>query len=255
MAKNKFGETSLRADMEAEDQVISSLRAHKIPIKVVSEEHGVVNMGDRYLGILDGLDGTSRYVAHMNGDRNARYGTMFAIFEGVDPAYGDFIFSGIMEHPTARMFYAEKGGELLVREVDTGHQYKARSSGMRVFDSKTRLLIDSNPAAPYHQFISQDVVSKLPEGFTHRCMLSSAAHYADIASGKADAVIECTRKGNLEIAVAYGLIEAAGGVMVTLDGKSLGPQKYFEFGQDRNVIVISAATPELAKKVIACLRT
>jgi fructose-1,6-bisphosphatase/inositol monophosphatase family enzyme len=41
--------------------------------------------------------------------------------------------------------------------------------------------------------------------------------------------LECTRKGNLEIAVAYGLIREAGGVMTTADGEDLGPKGYQTF--------------------------
>lgn len=50
---------------------------------------------------------------------------------------------------------------------------------------------------------------------------SSAIHYVDLAQGKVDLVLECTRKRNLEIAVAFGLINETNGIIVTIDGKSI----------------------------------
>ena len=82
---------------------------------------------------------------------------------------------------------------------------------------------------------------------------SSAIYYADLANGKVDAVIECTRKNNLEIAIAFGLIREAGGVMLLADGSSIGPKQYKTFGQSEHLPVISAATKRLGKELVARL--
>ena len=104
--KNQFGELTLEADWEAEEVVIKTFEEHEIPITIISEEHGRTELGDEFLGILDGLDGTNRYRAFMAGDTTARYGTMLGIFRGINPTYDDYLTAGIMEHPTRRLFFA-----------------------------------------------------------------------------------------------------------------------------------------------------
>ena len=51
------------------------------------------------------------------------------------------------------------------------------------------------------------------------------AYYIDVSNGKADLALECTRKGNLEIAIAHGLITESGGVMTTLNGEKIDSKK------------------------------
>ncbi|MBX4210746.1 hypothetical protein KW783_02115, partial [Candidatus Parcubacteria bacterium] len=72
------------------------LREQNIPIRVIAEEHGVVDItaNPRYLGILDGLDGSSVY---KKARGTGRYGTMFGIFDTTDPTYQYYVASGIME--------------------------------------------------------------------------------------------------------------------------------------------------------------
>src|SRR3989344_1695102 len=107
--KNQFGETTLRVDIECEKAILNFLREVKIPIRVISEEHGQVDITEnpRYLGILDGLDGSNVY---KKGRGRDRYGTMFGIFSSTNPSYEDYLASGIMEHSTKRLFFAIKNG-------------------------------------------------------------------------------------------------------------------------------------------------
>lgn len=242
--KNQFGETALKADIEAEREIIKALRKIKFPIRIISEEHGIVNLAENpiYLGIFDGLDGTNRYKAFVEGDKRARYGTMFAIFQGLSPNYEDYIVSTIMEHSTDRLFASSKKRGAFFLDLNSDSSHPIKVSGKKEFDKDTRILIDNYEEAKHFDFIMRILVNRLPKGFDFRCLRSSAAHYVDLASGKADLVLECTRKENLEIAVAYGLIKEAGGTMITLEGEGLGEEKYLEFGQDRYTPVISAAS-------------
>ena len=59
--KNQFGETALKVDIEIEKAIIEVLRKAGIPIRIISEEHGITEIGNNpiYLGVLDGLDGSS----------------------------------------------------------------------------------------------------------------------------------------------------------------------------------------------------
>ena len=42
--KNQFGETALRIDIEAEEAVINVLKENNIPIRIISEEHGQIDI-------------------------------------------------------------------------------------------------------------------------------------------------------------------------------------------------------------------
>lgn len=66
--------------------------------------------------------------------------------------------------------------------------------------------------------------------------------------------MECTRKHNLEIAVAYPLVTLAGGIFVTMDGKSAG-DKYLQFGQKDKTPVVASTSENLAKELIDYVKT
>ena len=104
--------------------------------------------------------------------------------------------------------------------------------------------------------MTKDITKYLEKVNVPEFKLSSTDSYLRLLLGEADLVLECTRKGNLEIATAYGLITEAGGVMVTADGEDLGKQRYFEYGQreEEFLPVITAATKELALGLIEYLK-
>ena len=243
--KNPHGDTSLVGDIEAEKAVINTFREANIPLRIISEEHGQVDLSEnpQFLAVLDGLDGTSVYKTERG---KGRYGTMFGIFSNLDPNYEDYIFSGVMEHSSKNLYYAINGkGGFLV--MDKQQSLLSCSSIKKLEDSKIYAdeFFDGNRNVT---FIYDTYLSKL-KGYTFLHSDSSAIHYVDLANEKADLVLECTRKGNLEIAVAFGLVTEAGGVIVTKDGISIEKKKYLVLGQDKYIPIISASTMELAKEL------
>jgi len=249
--KNQFGEICLEGDWRAEEEVIRTLKDHKVPIKIISEEHGVINLGEEFLGVLDGLDGTSNYIRFVNGDATARYGTMFGIYRSSDPFYRDYLVSTIIEHPTRKLFLASKKKGVHVFDMQTGEKFALRSPERKI--SKQRALIDIDKRYAHYEFL-HGYVRKLPRNFQFRNLDSDAAHYTALITGNADLLFECTRKRNLEIAVGYGLVTEWNGVMVTLDEEDIGTKKYLEFGQQEYVPVISAANVGLARDFIRQIR-
>lgn len=246
LQKNQYGETALRGDVEAEKAILDVLRKNKLRIKVVSEEHGITFIGDNplYLRILDGIDGSGVYKRER---ATGRYGTMFAVYKGIDPTYDDYLYGGIMEHVSGKLYFASKGGGSWV--IGNKAQKRLRCSRSTQLDNKSRLYADTN----FDEVFKTDIVSGFLKDigdFDFKCMRSSAIHYADLSAGKVVGIIEATRKGNLEIAVVYPLIKEAGGVMVDEDGRDLGNKKYSEFGQKDHLIVVSAATSSLAIDIL-----
>jgi len=235
--KNQFGETAVRADIECEDAVLNFLTKVRAPIRVMSEEHGQVDITEhpKFLGILDGLDGSEVFKRERG---TGRYGTMFGIFNSINPNYNDYLVSGIMEHSSKKLYVAIKGQGLFVTEH--GGKTPAKTSGKTSLGQGTQIYQDT------HFEINRQTFSPHTKGFKVKEINCTAICYADVASGKADIGLECTRKGNLEIAIAYALITEAGGAMVDLKGESLGDKKYLEFGQTEKLPIITAATKELA---------
>ncbi len=244
--KNEYGDTSLLVDIKAEEAVINTFKEADVPLRVISEEHGWVDLSrePEFLAVLDGLDGTNVY---KKARGKGRYGTMFGIFSSLNPTYSDYIFSGIMEHSFNRLYYAvkNKGGFL----IENGKKRPLKCSSIKELNN-ARIYVDRFFDKDRGvSFIYDTFISKLKD-YPLLHANSSAIHYADLANGEVDLVLECTRKGNLEIAVAYGLIREAGGVMVAKDGTDIGSKMYLSFGQDKYIPIISASTMKLANELI-----
>ncbi|MCX6785483.1 MAG: NUDIX domain-containing protein [Candidatus Komeilibacteria bacterium] len=243
--KNEFGDTALRADIEAEEKIIEALKSLNIPLIVVSEEHGrfVIGENPKYLAVLDGLDGTAAYIAEKPQD--SRFGTMLGIFKGDDPTYDDYLFGGVMEQSEGKLYFAEKGSGSFVK---AGSQTeRIQSDHKQDLNAGEIIYVDENFT------INRQTFSERLGGFKITSPESSAVCYTDVAEGKVPLTLECTRKNNLEIAAAFALLKEAGGDIVDLQGNSLGKQKYLAFGQKDNLPVMAAANGKVLKKLLDLL--
>ena len=252
--KNWVGQKTLVADWEAEEAIINSLLELDEPIFVVSEEHGKFNLsyGDsKYLAVMDGIDGSFAY-------RFGRgpYATSFAIFKGGNPKYEDYLASGILEHPSGRIFVASKNGGSFI--IEDGRKIAIGTSEEPLKFKNSRIYVDGYFDVNNAHFSRN--LGKFKELYvgTQYKWAGSDITYTRLAQGHDEegnpvsAVCECTRKGNLEIAAAVGLIEEAGGVVLTLDGESLAQRRYLSFGQGRRdrIPYIAAANEEVGRQLI-----
>ena len=147
-----------------------------------------------------------------------------------------------MQHATARMFIAEKGKGAYI--LHGGKKQKIATSTQRRLSQGVRIYIDE-----YFEY-NRKTFSPFLSEFEPKYECASSLYYAALAEGEADVVLECTRKGNLEFAVEYGLTKEAGGVVVDLMGQDIGEYAYLQFGQQEYEGVISAANKELALVVL-----
>lgn len=245
--RNQYGEKALRVDVEAENAVIEILKKYQFPVKIVSEEHGIIELRDasEHLALMDGLDGSLEYKRNRG---IGRYATMLGIFATTNPCYDEYLFCGIMEHASNTLYFTVKGqGSYRLNETIE----KIHCSNCTVLNkTETRLYIDEEyDRAKNSTFIYDTFLSKFSE--YHRLQQpSSAVHYSDLANGQADAVLECTRKGNLEIGISYGLVKEAGGIMMGIQGEEIGYERYFSYHQDDEYPIISAASHDLAASII-----
>lgn len=251
--KNQYGETALRGDVECEGAVIESVRASGLPLRIISEEHGTVDLtsNPEFIGILDGIDGTKEYVEKGS---LGRYGTMFGIFEGLNPKYEDYIFNSSMEHPKKRLFFSSRGGGAFVSGVD-GNERPINTSNMKKLDRKALIYCDFDSGFSETDLYEKTFLSKMRD-FNLAEHYASQTHYVGVASGEAALALEFTRKGNLEIAVGFGLVKEAGGGIVDIEGRDLGGMRYLEFGQGEkeHIPIIIACTNELVGELVKYLR-
>ncbi len=244
--KNQFGETALRVDIENEKAILNFLKDNKIPIRVISEEHGIVDIDSnpKYLGILDGLDGSNRYQA---GRGKERYGTMFGIFSNINPIYDDYIAGGIFEHSTGKLFFAEKEVGAF---VNIGEQKeKLHVSNKNLLNNETKIYINE-----YWDICQKIFTDNLIKEFKWSDPKAYSSYFSDLISGNVDLVLTCTSKNNLELAIGFGLLKEAGGIMIDINGRNLQKEKYLEFGQKEQLPIIIASTNELAKELIQYLK-
>lgn len=255
---NRFDEQGLRADYEAEEAVIESFRKAGLPARVISEEHGQIDLAPNptMLVSLDGIDGSGAY------KEGARSGTMLAIFSNTHKmvdnfTYDDCIFAGVADIKTGEITYATRGkGSYTLQE--NGETDYARVSTRTRLTNGVKMYIDGGEKG---MIINDKVFTGPLETIKFKTQPhnsgSSAVHYVDLASGRYDAVCEHTRKGNLELPTAYRLVAEAGGFMsAVIDGGlvNLANQDFLTFGQDRNIPVIAASTQELTRAIVRKIR-
>lgn len=143
---------------------------------------------------------------------------------------------------TGRLFMAQKhqGASIVTR----GGVQRTVTSGKQDIDTAMQVYIDE-----YFEYNRTTFSPHFAE-FSPKYEAASSQYYAALAEGAADLVLECTRKGNLEIAVQYGLTHEAGGAVIDLDGNDIGSQHYLTFGQQGYQGIISAASSQLAAKAL-----
>ena len=223
---NQFGDTSLLVDVQIERVIIEYFRKTAAPVRIYSEEHGVVEVGKnpQNLVVLDGMDGTNRYLV------DEPCGTMIGIFEGIEPYYDDYLASGIVIQKNAFPLTAFCG--------EGAYWYSAKfSSGSR--SGTIKFFTD------LHRETNRLLADKLIKaGMKMEDPRAMALYVSGFVQGYANVILICTRKQNLEIAAACGLITEAGGVIRTLDGRNLLDEKYLKFGQGQEEIPIVVAQDE-----------
>ncbi len=245
--QNTFGKFCLEADWEGEEIVIETFKEHQVPITIVSEEHGVVELGNEFLGVLDGLDGSNAYKDLVKGVvSEARFGAMVGIFRGIEPRYGDYITSGIMEHSTQRLFVASKGKGCYLFTNGNRKQLD-QPQKVTVMDMKTKIRLTDSRGYEWWPVIDNTFIKKL-QGCDVGYYRSFVASFIDLITGRSHLLTECTRKRNLETAAGYPMLKELGGTIVTLDGHDIGTKQYREFGYNENEYIpfVATLTPELA---------
>jgi fructose-1,6-bisphosphatase/inositol monophosphatase family enzyme len=266
--KNQFGDSALLADVMCEQACIDSLQklADDVgaTITVHSEEHGQFQIEPtgpskslKYTAVIDGIDGSAVY---KNSRGKGLYGTMFALFDGDNPVYDDYLAAGLVIPSKQEILLATNGAgvscidaakNMPPRQVATDAVARL-SVGTLVFvdDRFPNLQLDAKHYDYHH--INQRIFGDplRAAGYDVVDSGSTAAYCYLIATGQALLLGDATRKGNLEYATMYAIVKEAGGVMAAFNPAAktfepIGQKPFISWGQDRHTPTATAANQQV----------
>lgn len=240
------GDISTQADLDIEKAIIGSLKKSGISAEIISEEAGHVtintnpNSSPECLIAIDPLDGSNNF---SHGRGLMPYSTTIAIFSrAMKPRFKDIITAGTIEHTRGDTWVAEKG---------TGATLNSRQcvpSKKTTIDSKGKYIVDMFYDINWTTFKR---LHENKEKINIQDLGSAAFHYALLASGHVDAMMNATQKAH-ELAAGYLLAKESGAIITDLDGNPLDEKEY-DF--DSKYPVVAAATRELHNEILRMIRT
>jgi histidinol phosphatase-like enzyme (inositol monophosphatase family) len=214
------------ADRQAELAIRRLIGAEFPDHGILGEEHGSENLSSRHVWVIDPIDGTRAFISGL-----PVWGTLVGLVED-----GEAV-AGMMSQPfTGELFYAN----------GSGAHYEGPGGPRKLATRKTTSLAEATlftttPAlfmgpqrAIYDRFESQVRLARYG---------TDCYAFAMLAAGHVDVVTDPGLKP-YDIVALIPIIEKAGGVITTFDGKPA------EKGGD----ILAAATPELHAAAMAALR-
>ncbi len=250
-----------KGDWESEEIVINYLKRENIPAKIITEEHGTIELGDKYLVLVDGIDGSSQMVKNPN----CRCGTIISIAENLNPRYEDFIFAAITEYVTKNIIYGVRGEGVFEIVYENGVEIKSRfpSFTKKTFSEITKVMVDCYKADyaegitegmdKFEKFMNEHVVQYLEGKVNVRGGISSGSMCIDLLSEDVDAVFNMVAKGVFEPPAMYLLTKELGGFGTDLNGNDLGEKQWKPVGMNLDGALFSSSY-EIGNKLIKLLR-
>jgi len=194
-----------RADEQAEAIIEERLAAAAPDIPIIAEERcaaqGLPSAAPPRFWLVDPLDGTKEFIR-----RNGEFTVNIALIEGDRPVLG------VVYVPSQGVTYAAAGDATRRRSGEAPQQIKARPvppRGAVIVHSRSHA--DEQRLAEY--------AATLPEA--ERRIAGSALKFCLLAAGEADLYPRFGPTAEWDTAAGQALLEAAGGVVATLDGAAL----------------------------------
>lgn len=214
------------ADIESNRRIIQGLQAAFPGDEIVSEELGTQYAGGRRVWIVDPLDGTSNYCHKV-----PVWGTTLALVEDGRPVVG------VSHFPTLGFTcLATRGGGAWEKE-------------RRMVVGQGQALSEDDLIAHCSRTLKQYQLNLPAKG---RMLGSAALNYALVAAGAVRASIENTAR-IWDLAAGWLLVEEAGGVVDTLDGRPIWPLAPGDYGS-RAYATLAASNPDVFAETRAGVR-
>lgn len=193
------------ADLAAQKVIVAGLAAFDPVFPVVSEEAKQASWEQRKAWprhwLVDPLDGTREFVK-----KNGEFTVNIALIEEGQPVLG-VVYAPAMDY----LVHGEHGGGAFLRDDGQDVELAARRPApkpLRVAASRSHL--DERTAAALERM-----------GPTERIGMGSSLKFCRIAEGRIDVYPRFGPTSEWDTAAAQCVLEAAGGVVLTLDGQRL----------------------------------
>lgn len=189
------------ADREAERVIRAEIEASFPAHGILGEEHGTKSGDGRHLWVIDPIDGTRAFISGL-----PVWGTLVALLDE-----GDAI-AGMMSQPfTGELYYADEKGSFY--EGPGGNRQLATSKVEKLSEAT---MFTTTPAL----FFGEDRTryDRLEQAARLARYGTDCYAFAMVAAGHADLVIESGLQ-TYDIAALIPIIEKAGGVVTTWDGR------------------------------------
>ena len=228
------GDETTAIDQAAEDAVVARLRALELPLTVISEEIGELELG--------GPGGPRVVVDPIDGSLNAKRGIPFfslslAVADG--PTMGDVAFGYVFDYGAREEWTAERGGGAFVDGERLGAERPKAELEILSFEATTTAFVVEKAAAM--------------TGVAHRLRImgSLAISLCHLAAGRVDGVCSLKPARSVDIAAAQLLVRECGLAIELFEDPPFEEALLDLVGRSR---VVAAGTPELCAGLAAALR-
>ena len=228
------GDETTAIDQAAEDAVVARLRALELPLTVISEEIGELELG--------GPGGPRVVVDPIDGSLNAKRGIPFfslsvAVADG--PTMGDVAFGYVFDYGAREEWTAERGGGAFLDGERLGAERPKAELEILSFEATTTAFVVEKAAAM--------------TGVAHRLRImgSLAISLCHLAAGRVDGVCSLKPARSVDIAAAQLLVRECGLAIELFEDPPFEEALLDLVGRSR---VVAAGTPELCAGLAAALR-
>lgn len=191
------------ADKSAERAIAKALKARFPGHALVGEEYGTVNDGARYRWIVDPIDGTRAFIMG-----SPLWGTLIGLLDGDTPVLG------VMDQPfTGERFWSGEKTSHMRRGKGKAVALKTRACPAL----KDAVLTSTHPGlfAPGDQ---TELLARMEKSVRMTRYGGDCYGYCLLAAGFVDIIIEPGLK-SYDIAALIPIVERAGGIVTTWDGR------------------------------------
>jgi myo-inositol-1(or 4)-monophosphatase len=228
------GDDTTAIDAAAEEVVVRRLRALDVPLTLVSEELGELELG--------GGSGPRVVVDPIDGSLNAKRGIPFfslslAVADG--PAMRDVSFGYVFDFGTREEWTAERGVGAFLGGEPLG--------AVRPKDTIEILSFEATSTA----FVVQSAAAVADLAYRLRIMGSLALSLCHLAAGRVDAVCSLKPARSVDIAAAQLLVQECGLAVELFDSPPFEDAPLDLGARSR---VVAAGTPELCAGLASALR-
>jgi myo-inositol-1(or 4)-monophosphatase len=191
------------ADKAAERIIAKALKTRFPGHALVGEEYGTINEGARYRWIVDPIDGTRAFIMG-----SPLWGTLIGLLDGERPVLG------IMDQPfTGERFWSAEKTAHMRRGAGKAVTLKTRACA----SLKDAVLTSTHPGL-FAAGAQQDMLARMEKSVRMTRYGGDCYGYCLLAAGFVDIIIEPGLK-SYDIAALIPIIERAGGIVTTWDGR------------------------------------